>query len=122
MGYILVFDGGKNKQGTYFSFLIFKGDKLIGRGNRISEQVKTSNEAEYLALIRALESLQSNYSGEEVLILGDSRLVINQLNGLWQVSSESLKPFSQRASDLIGQIDCKLIWWPGDQSKQFLGH
>src|SRR5919198_5990551 len=42
----------------------------------------TNNVAEYTAIIKALEwLLENNYNNQEIVIRGDSQLVINQING-----------------------------------------
>jgi ribonuclease HI len=53
----------------------------------------SNNVAEYVGAIRALEHLRSmNYSGE-VVVEGDSELVIRQMNGEYQVRAEHLKAY-----------------------------
>lgn len=118
----VIFDGGKNKGGTYYSFLIFQGRTPIRFDNRIKINANTSNEAEYIALIRALEALLE-MDADSILILGDSRLVVNQVNGAWKVTAKNLRPLNQKAKSLFGKLkNALLVWWPDDQSKHFLGH
>ncbi|MEK6848198.1 MAG: ribonuclease HI family protein [Nanoarchaeota archaeon] len=61
--------------------------------------VKTNNEAEYYALIKALE-LAGDYSGEEVLVYMDSELVIRQLNGEYKVKAEHLLSLFEEVKEL----------------------
>ena len=43
----------------------------------------------------------------------DSLLLVNQLNGKWQVKAEHLKPLHEQASSLIQQFaDIKITWVP----------
>jgi len=53
----------------------------------------TNNVAEYVGAIRALEKLRSiGYTGE-VVVSGDSQLVIRQMNGEYAVRAEHLKAY-----------------------------
>ena len=52
----------------------------------------TNNEAEYLAVIKALESLDKY---EKVTILSDSQLVVNQLTHRWKIKEERLADLAQ---------------------------
>ena len=69
---------------------IFYSDKH-DLGDRI-----TNNEAEYKAIIKALEKAVE-YTGWQVEIYSDSELVINQINGEWRIKKNHLK-------DLYSQI------------------
>jgi ribonuclease HI len=59
----------------------------------------TNNQAEYTAIIRGLEELLKTYSGE-LLVQGDSQLVINQLKGEWNVKKRNLIPLYERVKEL----------------------
>jgi len=50
--------------------------------------------------IRALEQLRSMGYAGEVIVHGDSELVIRQMNGEYQVRAEHLKPYH----DWLGQL------------------
>lgn len=60
----------------------------------------TNNQAEYLAVI-ALLDLAIEHKVPDLLIYGDSQLVINQLNNEWGVKSENLWSLYQTAAKLI---------------------
>ena len=62
----------------------------------------TNNEAEYKALILALERL-SQESGKikEVEVYSDSELITKQINGSYRVRSDSLKKFYKQVKNLI---------------------
>jgi ribonuclease HI len=68
----------------------------------------TNNVAEYNAILIALEAAQA--SGlSSVRILADSELMVKQLNGVYRVKSEGLKPLYERARGLIkGFKECKI--------------
>ena len=50
----------------------------------------TNNQAEYKALISALES--ANDFGNELECYSDSKLIVNQMNGEWKVKHPNMKP------------------------------
>ncbi len=53
----------------------------------------TNNVAEYVGAIRALEWLRAAGFTGEVLVEGDSQLVIEQMRGEYQVRAEHLRPY-----------------------------
>ncbi|HYA54909.1 MAG TPA: ribonuclease HI [Thermoplasmata archaeon] len=53
----------------------------------------TNNVAEYVGAIRALEHLKSTGYDGEVLMEGDSQLVVRQMNGEYEVRAEHLKAY-----------------------------
>ncbi len=74
--------------------------------------VKDHHVAEYRALIRGLETARSRGIGHLRVCL-DSALLVNQLNGKWQVKAEHLKPLHEQAVSLIQKFaDIKITWVP----------
>ena len=64
----------------------------------------TNNEAEYLALILGLENaLKKNITS--LSVCGDSMLIINQVNGIYQVKHPKLIALHDRATALAQQFD-----------------
>ncbi|XP_058216876.1 uncharacterized protein LOC131327758 [Rhododendron vialii] len=63
----------------------------------------SNNEAEYEAVIAGLE-LALQIPIEELLVYGDSELVIKQLRGEYIVKKASLAPYHERASQLLSQF------------------
>lgn len=59
--------------------------------------VATNNEAEYSAVILALEHLNSLNSIDFLL---DSLLVVNQLNGLWKIKNPRLRELLMKVREL----------------------
>jgi ribonuclease HI len=79
---------------------------LIKEENGRSREVKkylgtrTNNQAEYTALITALESARE-YKDREIRIFTDSLLLANQMNGLWKVKHPEIKELYGKAKGLI---------------------
>ena len=115
--YQAFFDGsatpnpGHMKIGGYVvdsSRLIFKYSKDLGYG--------TNNEAEYLSLIYLLEKLIENQVSS-ITIYGDSKLVVNQVNGKWK-ANKKMSPYRDKALYLIKKLDrWKLLHIPREQNK-----
>jgi ribonuclease HI len=63
----------------------------------------TNNQAEYRALIRALEYAVS-VKAADVEIRSDSQLIVRQMDGSYRVKDIDLKPLYQEAKRLAGQI------------------
>ncbi len=63
----------------------------------------TNNEAEYRAVIAALEEAIS-LGARHVDIKSDSELVVRQLNGEYRVKKQNLKPLYQRVKQLQGLL------------------
>ena len=79
------------------------------RGNLIAWKNKTApamtcNEAEYAALIFALEQALS-YAPKELRVFSDSRLIIEQMRGWIRVRSAGLHPLHRRARDLVERFE-----------------
>ncbi|MFC1901595.1 ribonuclease HI family protein [Chloroflexota bacterium] len=79
-----------------------KGNLIAGISRRIG--VTTNNQAEYLAIIAALEEAISLGAGH-VELKADSELVVKQLNGSYRVKNAALKPLYQKAIRLIGSLE-----------------
>ena len=131
--YTIVFDGGirGNPGQGYGSYALWRNEdgKLRRRRLRFGDQV-TSNQAEYQALIAALEDLigtikkaRRSPEGFSVYIRGDSRLVMRQLDGSWKTKSLKLMPLRDRAEELLAQMgSVELTWQPREESVRILGH
>jgi ribonuclease HI len=82
----------------------------------------TNNWAEYTALGKLLRYLvEVAYSGT-VIVLGDSALVVNQVNGGWKVNAPHLVPLVSRCQSLIDELKVKgceviLNWVPREENE-----
>lgn len=65
--------------------------------------VTTNNQAEYMALIRALEELRK-FPVKEAKIYSDSQLLIRQMNGEYRVRHENLIPLYDKAIKIVERI------------------
>ena len=71
--------------------------------------ILTNNEAEYGALIIALEylaELTTNTPGKfNINFLSDSQLLVNQLNGIYSVKSPNILPLYDKAKKIIANLN-----------------
>jgi ribonuclease HI len=69
-----------------------------------------SNEAEYLALIAVLEEAV-RIQPEKLVVYGDSRVVIDEMNSDSCVAVDNLKDLSEQAKRLIAQLNTVSLHW-----------
>jgi len=86
----------------------------------ISERIgyATNNQAEYRAIIAALEkAINLGISGVE--IRADSELMVRQINGRYKVKNANLKPLYQQVKQLQSQfISFSITHVPREQNKE----
>ena len=130
--YIITFDGGSkgNPGRGYGSY-----ELRTATGRRRIERLEhgdyiTNNQAEYRSLLASLTDLRDTIAragkdprAYQVLVLGDSQLVINQLNGFWKLKDPDLRPWFVQIKTLVadfGQV--RFVWHPRARSVATLGH
>ena len=64
----------------------------------------TNNQAEYTALVRALEHAARLGTGHHVQILSDSELMVKQMRGEYRVKNEELRDLYEQARELAGRF------------------
>ncbi len=91
-------------------------DKLIAH---ISQRIgrATNNQAEYRAIIAALEEA-ARLGAKQVKINSDSQLVVRQINGEYRVKKASLKPLYQQVKKLQSSLDGFTITYIPRQQNQ----
>lgn len=95
---------------------LFKFSKFIGK--------TTNNVAEYTALIYALEYLQKN-KYERIKIFSDSKLLVEQIRGKYQVKNPGLKDLNKKAKLLIStfkQFDIEHTYRSGNKEADNLAN
>ncbi len=79
--------------------------------------IETNNVAEYSGLIAGLQAAQE-LGATSVAVRMDSKLVIEQMSGRWQVKHPSMRPLARQASALLaGFEEVTLEWIPREQNK-----
>jgi broad specificity phosphatase PhoE/ribonuclease HI len=79
--------------------------------------IQTNNVAEYRGLIAGLEAAHE-LGATSVAVRMDSKLVIEQMSGRWQVKHPSMRPLAKQASALLARFDdVTLDWIPRERNK-----
>lgn len=108
------YPGGPRNPGgvATYGYVIYQNGNIIKRGCRvIGEGVgMTNNVAEFSALKRALEWLNEQGIEDEIVIKGDSMLVINQMKGIWQVKSQTSRKYVPEIKMLLRRKRVRLEW------------
>jgi ribonuclease HI len=94
---------GDNAGFMCYGWVIIQDHIVIARGHGGYARRKdaSSNVAEYLALVEGLEALlDMDVSREVILVRGDAKSVIEQMEGRATVSASSIKPLHRKARKL----------------------
>lgn len=83
-------------------FVIEVDGSIVCRGGRFLGST-TNNIAEYEALIWGLENVHA-LGHSQVDVYADSELMVKQLNGVYKVKNEGLKPLHRRARTLLAEF------------------
>jgi ribonuclease HI len=103
--FILCTDGGSRGNPGPAGF----GAVLLDESGRVVRELSefigraTCNEAEYRALIAALQAARE-LGARDVLIRADSQLLVRQINGQYKVRSRNLMPLVLRAREALQEF------------------
>ncbi|MFC7546182.1 bifunctional RNase H/acid phosphatase [Plantactinospora sp. GCM10030261] len=91
------------------------GEVLAERSESIG--VATNNVAEYQGLIAGLEAA-AEVGAARVAVRMDSKLVVEQMCGRWQIKNPGLRPLAARAAALVRRFDgVTFDWIPRDRNR-----
>lgn len=79
-----------------------KGGVLLERGEKIGQA--TNNVAEYKALILGIQ-MARELGADEVELIGDSELIVKQIQGKYKVKNEGMKPLHAEAKAALAEFD-----------------
>ncbi len=105
--YVYTDGASRNNPGKSASgYEIFdSGHKLVAKES-VYNGIRTNNQAEYIALITALDKLGRELGFDnEVELYSDSQLMIRQLKGEYKVKEEDLKVLHVQAKDLLKRFN-----------------
>ena len=108
--YTMYFDGcskgnpGKSGAGA----CIFSSGKEVWRSSIFVGEKETNNVAEYSGLILGLKQAR-DMNIRNLIVYGDSLLIIKQMNKQYKISSENLVPLFKEAQELKKEFDTILF-------------
>jgi len=74
----------------------------------------TNNELEYLAVLYALDYINNRHKKDNITIYSDSKLIVNQINGEWRITTDRLQPLYDKC---MKRMTSKIkIKWVGRDS------
>lgn len=96
--FVVFTDGGSrgNPGPSAGGWVVYEDKTIIAQGSEYFG-VGTNNQAEYKAVIAALEWIKSNLKVNKIVFYLDSELVVKQLNGVYKIKDSTLQ-------NLAGQI------------------
>ncbi len=104
-----------------YGWRVLRENQVIAQGHGTFTRGRNanSNMAEYLALVDGLEALlDMGAKDEPILVCGDAKSVINQMQGIAGVSSLAVKPLYQRARHLADQFNhIHWEWLPRNRNR-----
>jgi probable phosphoglycerate mutase len=90
------------------------GEVLVEMGESIG--VATNNVAEYSGLIAGLRSA-ADLGAVEVEVRMDSKLVVEQMSGRWQIKHPGLRPLAAQAASIVTRFESvRFTWVPREQN------
>jgi len=106
MGISIYVDGSGGTKSGYGYFV-----KVTGESFYEHKPDLTNNQAEYLAIISALNKYVD--SAEEIAIYSDSKNTVNQLNHEFAINNEELRNLAREAWGIIGKFsNLSIVWVP----------
>lgn len=80
----------------------------------------TNNQAEYQALVMAVEEITSMERLDQIIFHLDSQLIVEQMNGRYKIKNPALIPLHSRVKELLSKSKYNLafIYIPREQNKR----
>ncbi len=104
-------DGGSNPNpGPAGSAFIVEEDGKIRCAHCEYIGIATNNEAEYMAILMALEYLKTHFSQKNIKILSDSQLVVRQMKGEYKVKAGNLLSIREKIYELSKGMKVEFEW------------
>lgn len=76
----------------------------------------TSVEAEYLAIMYALEEMKEIGFEPPIIVYSDSETVVNQLNRKYHIKVDRIRWYAQKVWTLIEDMEVKFEWIPREKN------
>lgn len=90
-----------------------------GNGSLSPNRTVTNNLAEYQALLEGLEAFVLRGLKGKLICKGDSKLVVEQVNGRWRCRAYHLRLLRDKILVLLDQLgDWELVWVPRESNQE----
>ncbi len=80
--------------------------------------IATNNVAEYRGLIAGLEAARAIDPDAQLQVRLDSKLVVEQMSGRWQIKHPDMKPLALRAREIATGAEVVYTWIPRESNKK----
>ena len=118
MNFVLYADGASrgNPGPAAYGAVIYDtaGNVIAELGENLG--IRTNNYAEYQAVIAGLRHIEATSPGSNVLVRMDSKLVVEQLSGRWQIKHPELRELAHEAIRIMRNLSVELQWVPREQN------
>ena len=91
-------DGASNQKGSGVGLILMSPEKVVIEKSLRLDFSATNNEAEYKALLKGMAMFQ-RMEGKSIKLFSDSRLVIGQVKGEFEVKDERMQGY-------LNQVKC----------------
>ena len=103
-----------------WGFVLHGDSPIAGYGSLPASPEMTNNVAEYTGALEAVTAYVWHGFTAPLVVRGDSKLVVQQMSGLWRVKHGHYVPIYQRLRDLIDayEVDVRWVWVPREDNKE----
>lgn len=107
-------DGGSkgNPGPASIGYVFYLNGQKVHTG-RADIGIATNNDAEYQALVRALEDLRDKKdlpAFEQIVVSSDSRLLVNQVRGLFKIKNAKIREYILKIRTLEQEIQKPIVY------------
>ncbi|HQO39113.1 MAG TPA: ribonuclease HI family protein [Spirochaetota bacterium] len=79
---------------------------------------KTNNDAEYDAAVRGIETIvETDADVKEIIVYGDSQLVVNQLAGNWKIKNKKFLPYKMKVDSIRERVTVRFRHIPREYNE-----
>ena len=125
---VIYTDGGSrgNPGPAAFGYVMYGADGAVIKRQGEAIGVATNNEAEYKAVVAALQKVKQvvgkeKLKGMQIEVRMDSELAVEQLSGRYKIENEKLQPLFMRLWNLrveLGMRNISFIHVPREENKE----
>lgn len=112
-------DGGSrgNPGPAAYGAVVFDQQRTILAERAAKIGVATNNVAEYSGLIAGLQAVAELNPQALVEVRMDSKLVVEQMSGRWQIKNETLRGLARQARSILPPEQVRYVWVPRERNK-----